>query len=127
MLAKHGAERLPGAHCYDVYAGESVVAALSEQEPGTFYLTDFLVRHFDRLLIEDLGIARHPELAHLYFGQYRRLVYLSQRDDPVLQAAARHAAARLGLSFEYRHTGYGELATSLVRLVSEPAAEGQAT
>ncbi|WP_163576501.1 DUF1638 domain-containing protein [Halomonas faecis] len=127
VLAEHGAERLPGAHCYDVYAGESVVAALSEQEPGTFYLTDFLVRHFDRLVIEELGIARHPELASLYFGQYRRLVYLSQRDDPDLQASARRAAARLGLSFEYRHTGYGELATSLVRLVSEPAAVEQAT
>ncbi|TFH86172.1 DUF1638 domain-containing protein [Billgrantia azerbaijanica] len=127
VLAEHGAERLPGAHCYDVYAGESVVAALSEQEPGTFYLTDFLVRHFDRLVIEELGIARHPELASLYFGQYRRLVYLSQRDDPALQVAARRAAERLGLSFEYRHTGYGELATSLVRLVSEPGAVEQAT
>ncbi|MCG6659849.1 DUF1638 domain-containing protein [Halomonas campisalis] len=127
VLAEHGAERLPGAHCYDVYAGESVIAALSEQEPGTFYLTDFLVRHFDRLVIQELGIARHPELASLYFGQYRCLVYLSQRDDPALQAAARRAAAGLGLSFEYRHTGYGELATSLVRLVSEPATEGQAT
>lgn len=127
VLAKHGAERLPGAHCYDVYAGESVIAALGEREPGTFYLTDFLVRHFDRLVIEELGIARHPELASLYFGQYRRLVYLSQRDDPALQAAAQRAAERLGLNFEYRHTGYGGLETSLVRLVSEPTSAEQAT
>ncbi|MCE8017033.1 DUF1638 domain-containing protein [Halomonas sp. MCCC 1A17488] len=127
VLAEHGAERLPGAHCYDVYAGESVIAALSEQELGTFYLTDFLVRHFDRLVIQELGIEHHPQLASLYFGQYRRLVYLSQRDDPALQAAAQRAAARLGLSFEYRHTGYGELATSLVRLVSEPVAVERAT
>ena len=126
VLAEHGAERLPGAHCYDAYAGESVIAALSAQEPGTFYLTDFLVRHFDRLVIRELGLERYPELASLYFGQYRRLVYLSQRDDPALQAAARRAAERLGLSFEYRHTGYGELATSLVRLVAEPAAAEQA-
>lgn len=119
VLAEHGAERLPGAHCYDVYAGESVVAALGEQEPGTFYLTDFLVRHFDRLVIEELGIARHPELASIYFGQYRRLVYLSQRDDPALQTAARRAAERLGLAFEYRHTGYGSLETMLVRLVEK--------
>ncbi|HSH48640.1 MAG TPA: DUF1638 domain-containing protein [Halomonas sp.] len=121
VLAEYKVDRLPGAHCYDVYAGESVIAALSEREPGTFYLTDFLARHFDRLVIEELGIARHPELTSLYFGQYRRLVYLSQRDDPALQAAARRAAERLGLAFEYRHTGYGELETSLVRFVGAVA------
>ena len=127
VLARYGAERLPGAHCYDVYAGESVIAALSEKEPGTFYLTDFLVRHFDRLVMEELGITRHPELASLYFGQYRRLVYLSQRDDPVLQAAAQRAAEQLGLNFEYRHTGYGGLETSLIRLVAGPDSGEQAT
>lgn len=120
VLTAHGAERLPGAHCYDIYAGEAVMAALGEQEPGTFYLTDFLVRHFDRLVIQELGIERHPELASLYFGQYRRLVYLSQRRDPALEAQARRAADRLGLPFEARHTGYGGLETTLVRLV-EPA------
>lgn len=120
MLGAYGVERLPGAHCYDTYAGESVMAALSEHEPGTFYLTDFLVRHFDRLVIQELGIARHPELAGAYFGQYRRLVYLSQRRDPALEAQARRAADRLGLSYESHFTGYGSLETSLVRLI-EPA------
>lgn len=120
VLAAHGAERLPGAHCYDIYAGEAVMAMLGEQEPGTFYLTDFLVRHFDRLVIQELGIECHPELASVYFGHYRRLVYLSQRRDPALEAQARRAADRLGLPFEARHTGYGALETTLVRLV-EPA------
>ncbi|XKH59058.1 DUF1638 domain-containing protein [Halomonas sediminis] len=117
VLATYGAERLPGAHCYDVYAGETVMAALSEQEPGTFYLTDFLVRHFNRLVIQELGIERHPELTSLYFGQYRRLVYLSQRRDLALEAQAQRAACRLGLDYEYRHTGYGSLETTLMRLV----------
>ncbi|MBB3189177.1 DUF1638 domain-containing protein [Halomonas cerina] len=126
VLAEYGAERLPGAHCYDVFAGERVMAALAEQEPGTFYLTDFLVHHFDRLILRELGIERHPELAGLYFGHYRRVVYLAQRDEPALHAAAEHAAKRLGLAFEYRHTGYGDLETSLVRFVgaSSPATTG---
>ncbi|RDB43146.1 DUF1638 domain-containing protein [Halomonas sp. DQ26W] len=117
VLTAHGAERLPGAHCYDIYAGEAVMAALGDQEPGTFYLTDFLVRHFDRLVIQELGIERHPQLASQYFAHYRRLVYLSQRCDPALEAKARRAAQRLGLPFEGRHTGYGGLETALVRLV----------
>ncbi|WP_163557084.1 DUF1638 domain-containing protein [Halomonas sp. NO4] len=116
-LARYGAERLPGAHCYDAFAGESVMAALSEQEPGTFYLTDFLVRHFERLVIRELGIERHPELVPAYFGHYRRVVYLSQRRDPALERQARQAAERLGLAFETRHTGYGGLETTLVRLL----------
>lgn len=122
VLAEFGAERLPGAHCYDVFAGESVIAALAEQAPGTFYLTDFLARHFDRLVLHELGIERHPELAQLYFGQYQRLVYLSQRDDAELQCLAERAAQRLGLAFETRHTGYGGLETSLVRFVESPVA-----
>jgi hypothetical protein len=117
VLEAYGAARLPGAHCYDTFAGEAVIAALAEQEPGTFYLTDFLVRHFDRLVLRELGIERYPELATLYFGQYRRLVYLSQRDEPALRDAAERAAERLGLAFTYRHTGYGELGISLVRFV----------
>ncbi|GHE20654.1 DUF1638 domain-containing protein [Halomonas urumqiensis] len=117
VLAPYGVERLPGAHCYDTFAGESAMAALAEQEPGTFYLTDFLVRHFDRLVIRELGIDRHPQLAACYFGHYRRLVYLSQRDDTALEQAARSAAERLGLEYHYRHTGYGALETSLIRLV----------
>jgi hypothetical protein len=113
-LAGEGVERLPGAHCYELYAGSAAFAALAEEEPGTFYLTDFLARNFERLVIVGLGLDRHPELHAQYFANYRRLVYLSQVDDPDLLRAARRAAERLGLDFEHRRTGYGDLATSVV-------------
>ena len=109
-----GIERLPGAHCYEFYAGSPAFAALADEEPGTFYLTDFLARNFDRLVIRGLGIDRHPELETTYFGNYRRLVYLSQTEDEVLLEQARAAAARLGLAFEHRHTGLGGLATAVL-------------
>ena len=125
VLEAYGAERLPGSHCYDAFAGEAVIAALGERCPGTFYLTDFLVRHFDRLVLRELGIERHPQLLEAYFGHYRRVVYLSQRDDPALQESARRAAARLGLDYEFRHTGYGGLETSLVRFFRSAAAAGE--
>ena len=86
---------------------------ISEVEPGTFYLTDFLARHFDRIVIRGLGLDRYPQLAQQYFGNYRRLVYLAQVYSPERIAEARAAAERLGLAFEYRFTGYGELETSL--------------
>jgi len=114
VLADEGVERLPGAHCYEFYAGSAEFAALADEEPGTFWLTDFLVRAFDRLVIRGLGIDRHPELLPVYFGNYRRVVYLSQTDDSDLMDAARAAAERLGLVFEHRHTGYGELAPALL-------------
>ena len=113
VLADEGVERLPGAHCYEFYATAPAFAALAEEELGTFYLTDFLARNFDRLVITGLGIDRHPELLATYFGNYKRLMYLAQTDDPTLVATARRAARRLGLTFEVRSTGYGELATSL--------------
>ena len=114
VLEEEGVERLPGAHCYEFFAGSSAFRELSEAEPGTFYLTDFLTRHFDRLVIEALGIDRHPELASQYFGNYRRLVYLAQTSDPKLEAKAREAADTLGLMYESRSTAYGELEESLV-------------
>lgn len=113
VLAEEGVERLAGAHCYETFAGAARFAALAAEEPGTFYLTDFLARHFDRLVIRPLGIDRHPELQHLYFGNYRRLVYLSQRPDVHLLAAARSAATRLGLRFIHQPCGYGELESAL--------------
>jgi hypothetical protein len=115
VLEEEGVERLPGAHCYEFYAGSPDFAALADAEPGSFYLTDFLVRHFERLVIRELGIERHPELAAQYFGNYRRLVYLAQHEDVQLQVQARQAAARLGLAFEYRFTGYGDLERAVVR------------
>lgn len=110
VLAEEGVRRIEGPHCYAFYAGQAVFDALAEAEPGTFYLTDFLVRQFDTLVIEGLGLDRHPELLPLYFGNYRRLVYLAQTEDAALLAAARAAAERLGLAFEHRFTGLSGLA-----------------
>ncbi len=113
VLEEEGVERLPGAHCYEFFAGRQDFSLLAEEEPATFWLTDFLARNFERLVIQGLGIDRHPELQQMYFGNYRRVVYLSQIADPDLLGLARRAANRLGLAFEHRHTGYGELAISL--------------
>lgn len=113
VLEAEGVARLEGAHCYEVYAGRAAFAALAEAEPGTFYLTDFLARNFDRLVIHGLGLDRHPELLPVYFGNYRRLVFLAQRDDPTLTALAVAAAVRLGLRFERRLAGLGELAPAI--------------
>jgi hypothetical protein len=113
VLAEAGVERLPGAHCYEVFAGSAEFAALADAEPGTFWLTDFLARNFERLVIRGLGIDRHPELLATYFANYTRVVFLSQTDDPDLLALARHAAERLGLTFEHRPTGVRNLATPI--------------
>jgi hypothetical protein len=107
VLERHGVQRLPGAHCYELYAGAEVFAALHEAELGTFYLTDFMVRHFDRLVRVGLGLDRHPQLREQYFGNYRRVVYLAQVDDEALDARAREQAAWLGLDYERRLTGMG--------------------
>jgi len=127
MLAEEGVERIEGAHCYEFFAGSPVFAALTEEEPCSFYLTDFLARHFERLVIEGLGIDRHPELLPLYFGNYRRLVYLAQTRSPELVERARAAAVRLGLAFELRETGYGDLERALVRLENAPPQAARAS
>ena len=117
VLAEEGAERLEGADCYEFFAGRERFAKLAAAQPGTFYLTDFLARHFDRFVIEPLGLDRHPELRDAYFGNYRKLVYLSQTVDPVLLDSAAGAAARLGLEFEHLHCGRGALESSLAGLI----------
>jgi hypothetical protein len=118
VLKEEGVERIPGAHCYEFFATTPVFAQLAETEPGTFYLTDFLLRHFERLVMQGLGLDRHPELFSAYFGNYRRLVYLAQAPLPTAIEDARAIAGRMGLEFEYRFTGYGTLATSLNAAVS---------
>jgi hypothetical protein len=118
VLREEGVERIPGAHCYEFFATGPVFAALADAEPGTFYLTDFLLRHFDRLVIRGLGLDRHPELFAVYFGNYRKLVYLAQAPAASSEDEARAVAARMGLQFEYRHTGYGTLQTQLAATVS---------
>jgi hypothetical protein len=118
VLKEFGVERLPGAHCYEFLATAQVFAQLSEAEPGTFYLTDFLLRHFERLVIRPLGLDRHPQLAAEYFRNYRRLVYLAQAPRAGAIEQAQQIAASFGFAFEYRHTGYGELGTRLAALVA---------
>jgi hypothetical protein len=113
VLAEEGVERIAGAHCYEFYAGAKVFEELAEQEIGTFYLTDFLLRHFERLIIHGLGIDKHPQLLPVYFGNYKKLVYLVQAPSTEGELLGQRAADRLGLAFEYRITGYGELASSL--------------
>jgi len=120
MLADEGVERLPGEHCFELYAGAKAYAALQDAELGTFYLTDFLARQFETLVIAGLGLDRHPELLPLYFGNYTRLVYLAQTDDPDLTRRAEAAAARLGLRFERIRTGYGELGAP-IQALARPA------
>lgn len=115
VLAEEGVERIPGAHCYEFFAGAEQFAAMAEAEVGTFYLTDFLLTHFDRLILRGLGIDKHPQLLPLYFGNYKKLTYLAQVASEEKIAAGRAAAARLGLTFETHLTGYGDLATSLMR------------
>jgi hypothetical protein len=113
LLREEGVERLPGAHCYEFFAGAGAFAELADAEPGTFYLTDFLTRHFDRLVIRGLGIDRHPQLAQEYFRNYRKVVYLAQTRSAALLERARRIASELGLAFEHRHTGFGELGSRL--------------
>jgi hypothetical protein len=116
------AVRLPGAHCYEFFAGSAQFAELQDAEPGTFYLTDFLAKHFDALVWQGLGLDDHPELRDMYFGNYTRVVLLSQTEDPSVVAAGEQAAARLGLRFEHRHVArqpFAEAAASCVESVVE--------
>jgi hypothetical protein len=117
MLAEEGVERIEGAHCYAFYAGLETFEAEHEAEIGTFYLTDYLVRHFDRLIWKGMGLDRYPQLLPTYFGHYTRLLYLAQTDDEALDAKAQAAARRIGLRYERRFTGLDGLARFL-----EPAA-----
>jgi hypothetical protein len=107
VLAEEGVERIEGPHCYAFFAGLEAFERLHDPEPGTFYLTDYLVRHFDRLMIKGLGLDRYPQLLKDYFGNYTRVLYLAQTEDEALTRKAEQAAARLGLAFERRFTGYG--------------------
>lgn len=114
--AELGVEMVEGPHCYAFFEGTAAFAARAEEEIGAFYLTDFLVRQFDAFVWRPLGLDRHPELREMYFGNYDRLVYQAQTDDPALDAKAADCAARLGLRYERRLTGYGDLAPALARL-----------
>lgn len=121
VCAEEGVARIEGPHCYSFFEGNAAFAERAEAgEITAFYLTDFLARQFDTLIWKGMGLDRHPELLPMIFGNYEKLVYLAQTDDPALEAKAREAAERLGLAFEKRRTGYGELAAFM-----EKAAEAE--
>jgi len=109
-----GVDMVAGPHCYSFFEGNDAFAARGEMT--AFYLTDFLVRQFDAFVWKPMGLDRHPDLRDMYFGNYETLVYLAQTDDPALDAKARDCAQRLGLAYERRQTGYGDLARTLSRL-----------
>ena len=110
--AELGVEMVAGPHCYAFFEGLDRFAA-HEEEITAFYLTDFLVRQFDAFVWKPTGLDRHPELRDTIFGNYTKLVYQAQTDDPALRARAEECARRLGLAYEYRFTGYGDLETAL--------------
>ena len=110
VLEEEGVERIDGPHCYAFFSGLDGFLSGAEDEVDCFYVTDYLARHFDRLIVKGLGIDRHPELLPLYFGNYKTLVYLAQTEDEELRRRAEAAAERIGLAFDYRFTGYGDLA-----------------
>ncbi|WP_298835691.1 DUF1638 domain-containing protein [uncultured Roseobacter sp.] len=111
-----GVSMIAGPHCYSFFEGNTVFAGRAEEEFTAFYLTDFLVRQFDAFVVRPMGLDRHPELRDMYFGNYEKLVYQAQTDDPELTEKARACADRLGLAFERRFTGYGDLKSALAGL-----------
>ncbi|TGP50298.1 DUF1638 domain-containing protein [bacterium M00.F.Ca.ET.159.01.1.1] len=115
VIEKHGVERMAGPHCFAFYQGMDAYAKIAEDDMMSFYMTDFLCRQFEAFFIKPLGLDRHPELIKDYFGNYEKLIYLAQTDDPELDKVAEKAAAMLGLAYERRATGYGDLTSELAR------------
>ena len=115
ILDEEGVEGIGGAHCYQMYAGSNAFATITEDEIGCFFLTDYLTQHFDRLVIQGLGLDKHPELRDSYFANYKKVVYLAQKDDPKLRDLAALAANQLELDLEIRPTGFGHYRDFIVR------------
>jgi Protein of unknown function (DUF1638) len=114
LLAHHpDVTRLPGSHCYEFFSGAEQFAAMHEEELGTLFLTDFLAKHFEALLWQGLGLDRHPQLRDMYFGNYRRVVLISQANNESIVAMGKAAADRLGLEFEHRHVGLEPFASEV--------------
>ena len=129
LCTRYGVRRLPGLHCYDVFAGASRIEAMFDAEPGTYVLTDFLLRSFDRSVLAELGLDRYPELWPDYFGHYRRVVWLAQNREPALESEAEQVAAMFGLPLKVVETGTSRLEQELRRLVEDragPAGAGPA-
>lgn len=125
VLAKHNVVRISGPHCYEMYAGAAPFDQMMAQEPGTFFLTDWLLRAYEKAVLGGLGLDRHPQLASLYFGNYHRLVYLSQSPTEKLLTKAQVIANSMGWEFEHRPVGYGELETRLLTLMNGTSASDQ--
>jgi Protein of unknown function (DUF1638) len=113
LLDEEGIERIDGPHCYAFFSGNAAFAMRADADMTAFFLTDYLARHFDKLIWEGLGLHKHPELLSDYFGNYTKIVYLAQTNDDALREKAERAAEKLGLAYEYRFTGYGELMAEL--------------
>ncbi len=123
VLEEEGVDRIDGPHCYSFFSGNALFEARGDDDMTSFFLTDYLARHFDRLIWKGFGLDRHPDIRDMVFGNYEKVVYLAQIEDPELLAMAEAAAERLGLAFEYRFTGYGDLASFMLdRAESEPVA-----
>ena len=127
VCAEEGVEMLAGAHCYQFFATAAGFEQLQDHALGSFYLTDFLARNFERLVWQGFGIEQHPELRDMYFGNYTRLVYLEQTNDPKALACAHDAAKRLRLELHVEPTGYGELESAVVEFTRTATINGQGT
>ncbi len=117
VLSKKNIQRIEGAHCYAFFSGNEYFLKASEEEITAFYLTDFLVRFFDSFFWKSMGLDKHPQLRDMYFAHYEKVVYLAQTDDTELQRLAQEAAAKIGLEYEYRYTGYGDLETFVKKTI----------
>ena len=118
VLAEEGVERIEGPHCYSFFSGNEAFAAKADEDVTSFFLTDFLARHFDKLIWEGLKLDKHEELLPLYFGNYERIVYIAQEPSDDLERRAEEIAARLNLAYEFRPVGYGDLETTLAKTAS---------
>ena len=121
LIEEEGVTRIPGPHCYEFFMGREEFEETHADEPGCFYLTDYLARHFDRVVLKGLGLDRFPELLFEYFKNYKKLIYIAQTDDNSLELKARKAADRLGLQYERRIRGYGELGKFMASAVQPRA------
>ena len=124
MLDEEGVERIDGPHCYSFFSGNEAFAERADEDMTAFFLTDYLAKYFDKLIWQGLGLDRHPELLEMYFANYTKIVYLAQIEDPVLQEKAKAAAAKLGLEYQYRFTGFGELASFMDTAVPSKSSAG---
>ncbi|MBZ9773213.1 DUF1638 domain-containing protein [Mesorhizobium sp. CO1-1-8] len=115
ICEKHGVERMDGPHCFAFYQGMEAYAKIADDDMMSFYMTDFLCRQFDAFFMKPLGLDKHPELIKDYFGNYEKLIYLAQTNDPELDKVAEKAARMLGLVYERRATGYGDLTAGMAQ------------